>query len=87
VRQRKQPSAAGDNATAAALILADPERHGGEDSLAVRWARLFRAHQSDAGMPGAGELCHRHAIVGDRVAPRDTFDKTETLTFVSEGAR
>ncbi len=38
---------AGDNAGAAAIILADPERHGGEESLAVRWARLWVKRASD----------------------------------------
>jgi hypothetical protein len=28
------------NREAAAVILADPERHGGAESLMVRWARL-----------------------------------------------
>jgi hypothetical protein len=38
-RQARRPI--GDNAAAAEIILADRERHGGEESLAVRWARLF----------------------------------------------
>lgn len=32
---------AGDNPLAAQIILADIEKHGGEKSLAVQWARLW----------------------------------------------
>ncbi len=36
------------NQTAAVLILADVEKHGGEQSLAVRWARAVAQGQNDA---------------------------------------
>jgi len=35
----------GDNAGAAAIILADPGRHGGEDSVSVIWARMYVARK------------------------------------------
>ena len=35
----------GDNAGAAAIILADPERYGGEGAAVVRWARLYVARK------------------------------------------
>lgn len=42
MKARRQAKASGDNATAAEIILADPIAHGGEESLAVRWARAWR---------------------------------------------
>lgn len=32
----------------AEIILSDPEKHGGEEALAVRWARLVRARREGA---------------------------------------
>ena len=40
-----------DNRTAAAIILANPQRYGGEGSLMVRWARAILA--------GAGTLAQQ----------------------------
>ncbi len=46
---------AGDNAGAAAIILADQERHGGDESLAVRWARLWLSRHPEESTPRASE--------------------------------
>lgn len=40
-RDKPKPEIDKQNAEAAAIILEDPERHGGEGSLAVQWARLW----------------------------------------------
>ncbi len=34
------------NREAALIILTDPAKHGGEESLAVRWARLFMRREA-----------------------------------------
>lgn len=36
------------NQQIAEIILQDPEKHGGEEALAVRWARLVRERKAGA---------------------------------------
>lgn len=42
------------NADVAAMILADPEQHGGEESGLVRWARMFQGNASGAAESAQG---------------------------------
>ncbi len=45
---KQQPIYDAGNALAAAIILADPVAHGGEQALAVRWERLWKKnHETD----------------------------------------
>jgi hypothetical protein len=59
-RSRKDALAAyaTDNAEAARIILDHPGRYGGEDSLMVRWARLWlKNHLSWQAGPPTPKIC------------------------------
>ncbi|HWQ52097.1 MAG TPA: hypothetical protein VN442_00330 [Bryobacteraceae bacterium] len=43
--RRKRRRFEADNRAASEIILCDPERHGGPDSLMVRWARAVAEQQ------------------------------------------
>ena len=49
------PSYAVSNHEAAAIMLDDPDDHGGEQSLAVRWARAFLSRSESPQMPRQGQ--------------------------------
>jgi hypothetical protein len=59
--KKPMPSYTEQNKAAAAVILADPEQHGGPGSLAVQWARLVVERQTPpefAGNIHGGEQEH-----------------------------
>jgi hypothetical protein len=45
---KAKPNDQKSNAIAASIILNDIEKHGGEKSMAVQWARLWTKRQQEA---------------------------------------